>query len=523
MARKSYVIFVSLLLVGCAQVGTLTGGPKDKSAPAPIEEEMIPGNASTNYMSNSFVIPFNEYFQLNNPLQTIRMVPPHATIEAEVKKKTLFLSWEDTLEINTTYAIYLNGTIKDLNEGNDTTIQIVFSTGDVIDSIKYRVAVTDAFTGDALSDITVALFDAKTEKLKSFAKSSNGIAELNYLSPGTYRMVAFEDENLDLEVDKGERVGFPESQTIQIDSTYFDSIPIRAFTPHPKQRFSVESFVPPGAFALKGSASLEHFGLDEAYVNGTKSDFFLNKSKDTYFVVSPDTLGGSTAEIAISHRTDSTNVLDTLMYRFRPLDLSKPAKLKPLHQKNIAPGDSLSYELYGNIEGWNDSLIKLMLIKDSVVISNYNIASDGHRLYISLDESIAGDVSVSLKNGAVQTIFGATQIFLETVTIGSESDYGTLNIDLSGYEEPILIELIKGGSVMKSIPLENGSDLLSLKKLEPGSYTFRVIRDENANQLWDIGEYATLRQPEKVDIYSKPVKVRANWEVEVSLNPLENE
>ena len=127
-------------------MGTITGGPRDETAPKPVEELMEPKNATTNYTGNSFVIPFDEYFQLNNPAQTIRMVPPHATVQAEMRKKTLYLSWEDTLEANTTYAIYLNGTVKDLTEGNDTTLQIVFSTGPVLDTTSYTLAIVDAFT-----------------------------------------------------------------------------------------------------------------------------------------------------------------------------------------------------------------------------------------------------------------------------------------------------------------------------------------------------------------------------------------
>lgn len=523
MARKSYVVFLVLLLARCAQVGTLTGGPKDEVAPKPVEEEMVPANATTNYQGNSFVIPFNEYFQLNNPAQTIRMVPPHATVSAEAGKKTLYLNWEDTLEANTTYAIYLNGTIKDLNEGNDTTLQIVFSTGDIIDSITYSTAVTDAFSRDPLSDITVALFDPESNRLKSFAKSNNGIAELNYLSPGDYRMIAFEDENLDLEVGPEERVGFPEGEIVRIDSSFFDSIPVRTFMPFPKQRYKIKSFVPPGAFSLEGTSSLEFYGLDAVTVNGKPADFFLNKARDTYFVVSPDTLAAPSAEIVISHRTDSTNITDTLTYRFRNRDLSKPVKLKPLHNMNIAPGDSLRYELYGDVESWNDSLIKLMLTEDSSFISDYTIKSEGHQLTIVFSEPLTGSVLVNFDKGAIQTIFGATQSFVETVTLDTESDYGILNIDLSGYESPIILELIKGGKVTKSIPIRARSEPLTLGMLDPGSYTFRIIHDDNGNQLWDIGDFEELRQPERVDMYSKEVKVRANWEVDISLNPQENE
>lgn len=524
MASKSYVVLLLVvLLASCAQVGTITGGPKDTVAPKPIEGEMRPANATTNYSGNTFEIPFDEYFKLNNPAQTIRMVPPHATIMAEMKKKTLYLSWNDTLDANTTYAIYLNGTVKDLNEGNDTTLQLVFSTGDVIDSITYAVAVVDAFTGDPLSDVTVALFDPNTEKLKSFGKSSNGIAELNYLSPGTYQMVAFEDENLDLKVQPEERVGFPEGGNIVVDSSFFDSIPIRTFLPFPKQRYKVTSFVPPGAFSLEGSSSFDFYGLNHVRVNGKKADFFRNQTNDAYFVISPDTLGGTFAEISFSYRTDSTDVEDTLTYRFRNNESEKPVQMKPSHAAGVKPGQLLTYELYSPIIGWCDSLIEIMTEKDSLLVSAYSISTQGHQLFVDLGSSVSGSVRLTFQAGAVQTPFGPSQLFTETITQNQEDDYGTILLTISGYNAPLVLEVMKGSKVTQRLAVDDPAQPQYLQLLEPGTYSFRIIRDTNQNELWDLGSLETLTQPEKVDIYSKPIKVRANWEIEVTLNPIESE
>ncbi|MCR9171640.1 MAG: Ig-like domain-containing protein [bacterium] len=523
MAGKYYVIFLLALLSSCAQVGTITGGPRDESAPKPVEELMEPQNATTNYSGNTFVIPFDEYFQLNNPAQTIRMVPPHATIQAEMKRKTLYLSWDDTLEANTTYAIYLNGTVKDLNEGNDTTLQLVFSTGAVLDTTSYTLAVTDAFSGEPLSDITVALFDPETDRLKSLTRSEKGVAQLNYLTPGDYKILAFEDKNLNLEVEDDERVGFTESGMITVDTNYFDSIPIRTYAPFPKQRYKVKSFIPPATFELESSADIRYYGLKNAKVNGKAASIFTNKTNEVYYVVSPDTLGGNIAEIAITHITDSTDALDTLSYRFRNKEREAPVTIAPTHDIDVAPGDTLKYELYGRAEAWQDSLIEVMNTEDSTIISSYDIVLTDHQLLMVMDDNVKGKVQVSFKAGAIQTPFGNTKAFKEIINLNTEADYGILHIDLSGYTTPIVLEMMKGSKVDKTLVVEDPSEKLKLELLNPGSYSFRVIRDENGNGLWDIGDLSTLKQPERVDTYSKETKVRANWEVEVTLNPTNNE
>jgi uncharacterized protein (DUF2141 family) len=524
MARNPHVVFIALLLMGCAQVGTISGGPKDERAPAPILDKMVPASATVNYTGNSFEIPFDEYFQLNNPSQTIRMVPPHATVIAEMKKKTLFLSWVDTLEANTTYAIYLNGTVKDLNEGNDSTLQIVFSTGNTIDSISYSIAVSDAFSGEALDNMTVALFDSETEKLKSFSKTKNGVATLNYLSPGTYSVLAFQDENQNLEVDNNEMIGFPLGGAVTIDSSYFDSIPIRAYTPHASQKFEVKTFVSPAAFLLEHTASLNLYGLIDAEINGKKANFFRDLSKDAYYLVASDTLGQNPAQVVVSHQTDSTIFRDTLTYRFRSNERNRPVRITPLHRSStIAPGDSLKYELFTPIDDIRDSMISVQLLSDSTFTSSYTLKKSGHSFSMAFDPQVSGSVRIQFAAGALQTPSGPNLAFAETVTLGKAEDFGTLLIDLSAYNEPILLELIQGQKSIRSIALSKPIEPIRLSNIPPGTYTFRVIRDTNQNKIWDIGNLQNYTQPERVDVYSKPIKVRANWEVEAPLNPRRHE
>ena len=68
------VLLVGLLAASCAQVGIISGGPQDRFAPKPIAEDVVPLNETTHFTGNSVEIPFDEYFQLVNPTQNIRMV-----------------------------------------------------------------------------------------------------------------------------------------------------------------------------------------------------------------------------------------------------------------------------------------------------------------------------------------------------------------------------------------------------------------------------------------------------------------
>ncbi|MCY1240777.1 hypothetical protein D9M72_536390 [compost metagenome] len=54
--------------------------------------------------------------------------------------------------------------------------------------------------------------------------------------------------------------------------------------------------------------------------------------------------------------------------------------------------------------------------------------------------------------------------------------------------------------------------------LQPNLFTLRVIYDENKNKIWDTGSYLEKRQPEEVIYYPTDIDVRANWDVDQTVN-----
>jgi hypothetical protein len=46
----------------------------------------------------------------------------------------------------------------------------------------------------------------------------------------------------------------------------------------------------------------------------------------------------------------------------------------------------------------------------------------------------------------------------------------------------------------------------------------RILYDTNKNGVWDPGSFGTLKkQPEVVQLISKPLNVKANWDNEVRI------
>jgi hypothetical protein len=92
-------------------------------------------------------------------------------------------------------------------------------------------------------------------------------------------------------------------------------------------------------------------------------------------------------------------------------------------------------------------------------------------------------------------------------------------LNLEYYTSPILLHLEKGGNTFRIEHVEVPTKEYILSEIPPGDYTFRVVRDTNHNKAWDVGNISLGIQPEVVDTYSKQTKIRANWEVALSLIP----
>ncbi len=143
-----------ILFYSCANQATPTGGPKDSEAPQIIES--IPENRSTHFAEKEITIKFDEYAKLNNVSQILVSPPFKEKPEFKFKKKSLFISINDTLKDSTTYTINFGEAIIDITEGNPLrNFQYVFSTGGYVDSMEISGTVVRASDLEPQEDILV--------------------------------------------------------------------------------------------------------------------------------------------------------------------------------------------------------------------------------------------------------------------------------------------------------------------------------------------------------------------------------
>lgn len=517
MAFGKNLIFLLpfLLVLSCAQVGEISGGDEDQYAPKPMEGKSIPPNESSNFQGKSVEITFDEYVKLNNPQQTVVFVPNHAKPKTTLRKKTVKIEWEETLQENTTYVIYLNGTVKDVTESNDSLMYYVFSTGATLDSLKYSVRVVDAFTNQAVKDATVGLFTHKDSLKPYYFANSNsfGEAKFSFLKKGTYYLRAFMDENKDLQIQASEKIAF-KSNAIVLDSSFSDTIPIRIYKPKEKNKIRTFKYVAPSSFLIGANYPIQDADF---YVNATKveKEFIQAITKDSVRLFT-SVVGLSEVQLVVKTQSHS----DTISTRLTEKEKIAKIQLIPdFKSQQVGPHEIISFHINDIIATIDASKILLTNPLDSSQNIPFKVRFQLNQLILEFDSKNYKQADLLIQTGAVQSVLNQTNDSLKTqLVFSSVKDYGSLILDVSDFQEPIIVELLQSAKVVQQVVL-NKPNKHTFSNLIPGEYQFRIIADVNKNEVWDQGDILKNEQAEMVYWYSTVTKVRANWDIDVQLSP----
>lgn len=513
--RTLIVIGILYLFHSCAQVSVLTGGENDTTAPKPIDEKMQPLNGSTNYKGSEINIPFSEFIKLNKPTETMVMIPPHCVPVASVHKKNLHISWSENLHENTTYILYLNQTVQDFTEGNDSLMQIVFSTGDTIDSLAYDVKVIDAFTNEPIKNCLVALYEGEMDSVKPtyFVKTTaTGEAKFNYLKQGKYSILAFEDLNKDLMLQQDERLAF-KNDKILLDSIIVDSIPLRLYKPKVKEKLNSITYKAPGSFYVGSTTSLKNaeFLVNDVKLEKENFEFITEDSLVFYHTI--------TDSLTIEFIVNSPTFVDTISKRL----IQKDKEVKMNYTSNIIdkilnPTDTLTFTFTDLITSVDTSLFHLINPEDTSNIAIQKILFEKGDIKVLFDRNKIKMVDLLILPKAIKT---KSSIYADTIKVTFQvkrnEDFGAIKLDVNDYQQAIIVEVLMNGKMVRSLPIQDPKTVL-LEQLVPNQYSFRVILDDNKNGRWDTGNRASNTFPETIHTYYEGTKIRANWEVEVNLS-----
>jgi uncharacterized protein (DUF2141 family) len=566
--RNKQVLLVLFLIPGiflirCARPGSPSGGPKDITPPE--VRSAFPPNRSVSFNAKKITISFDEFIQLKDPAKEIFISPPMRTRpEFKTQGKNITVEFKEELKGNSTYTINFGNSIIDYSENNPlTNFEYVFSTGDHIDSLSISGKVINAFNDQPEVDIIAMVYTDENDTIpldslplkippRSASKTTkDGSFRINNLAQGQYKLVALQDLNNNYIFDlPNERFAFldslitiaPPQPTIDtVDSTYNDTIVPHAFQIVPGESFTLHLFEEMDSTQrllskkLVGSSLLQYIfrmpvnSVEISLVNfqPDRPDWYIpefNKTKDTlnFWLRSglPDTI-----RVRVSA---GDSLVDTTRFFPGRTTPDRPGKRREAAKDGLKVNSSafagsldlnknfilffaspIQYFDPGKLTLYTpaDTLVPVFSFTDSLQrkgeLSYKWLEKEAYKLLI--EDSAFCDLS-GLCNDSITFVFKVRAL----------EDYGILLMDITLPEKSgqYIIQLLDEKANVIQEKILTSSGLYRFEYLKPGNYKLKAIIDANSNEKWDTGKYKKNLLPERVEYYTLPLSIRANWDLQ---------
>lgn len=516
-----------MVYFSCANRVAPTGGTKDVMPPKILSSQ--PNTFSTRFNQKEIKIDFDEYIQLvelNKQLIISPLIDPIP--EITVKKKSLLIELKKPLKENTTYTFNFGSAIADIHEKNIfENFQFVFSTGDYLDSLSISGKAAFAENLKTEKGILVMLYNETNDSIPYkklpdyFAKTDeSGNFKINNIGSGTYKIFALKDKNNNYLFDQpDEAIAFLDSPILVTDSTKAD----------------LKLFINPADKVRLKNTSVEETGKLKIIFNSRTEDLkikTIGTEKNPWqleeYSPNRDTL--------TLWMTDTTK--DTLKLAFlqndQPFDtatfvLKRKSTVKGKIAKKFSFNSSISN---GTVDAGKDLILNFThpvsnVNERNVIFKKDSIISTG--ITFSFSDSIKRTLvakypwkenenyELTFLPGALKDVFNSendtAKIYFR---LKAAAEYGSvlLKLKTDTSNTNYIVQIVNDkDEVIREKNTASSSDLL-FDLLNPASYRFRIIYDENKNRWWDTGNYLKHIQPEKIIYYKEKINIRANWDLE---------
>jgi uncharacterized protein (DUF2141 family) len=562
--------FVTILAAGCAKQAAPVGGPKDTTPPDVVKS--VPASGTTLFKAKSILITFNEYFVLDK-LNEKFMISPPVKVKPKIysKDKILHIDFKEDLKDSTTYTLYFQDIIRDLNENNPIpNFQYVFSTGNVLDSLSVTGNVLFAGDLEPAKNILLMLYanladSAPVKILPDYLTVAdvNGYFRINNIKTGKYRLYALSDNNSNNKYDT------PDETFAFLDSV-IDVNPVKDFRlPEPeikdtvtvKNGVKVNKTVPfkygdhklflfnaekkahyltssdrkmPFQFMYCLSLPPDTMKFDFRIADNGNNDYFTEKNRtgDTITVWLRDSSLYSQPDIkTIVHYpfTDSTgkNIYrtDSIPMRYTMIRAGrgkqKPATFKlssNISPSGLKPGQKIVFSSATPFRPPDTAKIRLyrLVQKDQIAMpvtfSPDTTTSRNLFLNVQLKE---GENYLFIRNkGSFGDIYGNNSDSSGTrLMVREPNSYGHLTMDVRNGTGDLIIQLLSEREIVLEQRKLKNSGLADFPLLERGLYRVRVIYDLNGDGKWTTGNYELRLQPEPVSYFPREIEVKTDWEI----------
>lgn len=520
-----YLMIIVGVIYGCASMRTPEGGPRDTTPPKPLKME--PKNMTTNFAGDKVTIEFDEYFKLDNEFKEFSISPEQEKPPLLKKRqKKLEITFQDSLEKNTTYTLNFGKAISDVNESNVLkNFTYVFSTGPKLDSLSIGGKVTNTQTGKPEYDATVFIIPLDRDSIFGNKKASiytstdsSGNFKLNNLREDTYKIYAIKESGGDkIYQQSTDEVAFIKEPIVLKKNV--DTLKLGLFKElSPSFRIVDRKFNTDGSMTFAFNQQLikpEISIISPNSINENKIVRF-SKNSDSVKLWLKD-LSFDSVKIAI--KSDG-KALDTVTFNRDKKETYTRAIQLTDNSINGKINPYIPYQFFLNFPLAEIDPTKIKLLEDSVARTNFTIEKDS-------SDVLAYRFNYPWKNKSTYIITYGDNAFTElfgtknketkrTITPESKDEYATLKIkvDVPEPNKSYILELLNDKKVVIRRDIITQKDTISYTNYKAGIYFARIVYDANKNGKWDTGNIKEQTQPEKIWYDTKEYSMKANWDRE---------
>lgn len=543
----------------CANTTTPpTGGPKDTIPP--VLEEIYPVLGQTNVPRHKtqLKITFDEYVKVKDPKSLFLSPPLEKTPKFKMKGKSVIVYFESDLDSNKTYTLDLTNAIADNNEGNlFPGFTLVFSTGDVIDSMMVTGLVQDCNSLKPLKGATVMLYKDHADsalflKRPDAAVKTDewGFFSMRNIQDTVYRMYAIIDEN-------NNNIYEPESEKVAFIDTLIRPVTVVNDSLPELQKYDMKDTL--HCLARKAEYELNIFKekpskqmivnkervgdrtayitfmapyaqIDSIWIKGVSPEKLItqfNIVQDSLEIwvndpkPQPDTLFLNVKYM----KTDTLGMLNSFTEEIKLLKPKKTAGKSS--SKDIKKEDTTcvftvdakpeNVEQYGFVmefkypivlEAFDSLTFRSINPRQQEEIGRYTVTQDSLNLRkytVMPKEKLQPGYEYFLKipHRKFQDINGFYNDSTEVkVTLPNDDKLSSMSLILTGVNNKYIVDLLneKRDKVLRSYIIDKDETLL-FPYLKAGKYSIRITEDINRNGIVDTGNLLEHKQPEKVLFY----------------------
>ena len=555
----SIILGMTIFSHSCANTTTPpTGGPKDTIPPVITEIYPVMGQTQVPTHKTQLKIMFNEYVTVKDPKSLFLSPPLEKAPKFKLKGKGVVVYFESDLDSNKTYTLDLTNAIGDNNEGNMFPgFTLVFSTGDVIDTMMVTGIVQDCNSLKPLKGATVMLYKDHADSAVFLKRPDAAVKTdewgffcLRNIQDTVYRMYAIIDDNNNNKYD-------PETEKIAfIDSLFkpvkyvIDSLPelqkydmkdtvcclarkteyeLNIFREKPTKQLIVNK-ERVGERTAYITFMAPYAQIDSIWIKGVPANRLItqfNLQQDSLEIwvndpkPQPDTL-----YLNVNYmKTDTLGMLNSFTEEIK---LPKPKKLAAkTPRKDIKKEDTLAVftvdakpeniEQYGFVVEFKYPLVSDAF--DSLGLKSINPRQQEEQMKYSVEKDSLNlrkyiirptdkfqpgyEYILKMPHRKFRDINGFYNDSLEVkVSLPKDDKLSTMMLNMNNVGNKYIVDLLdeKKSNTLRSYIIDKDQTLI-FPYLRAGKYSIRITEDVNKNGLVDTGNVLEKRQPEKVLFY----------------------